>query len=73
MWGLSMPVEARSIDELEKFIKGKKVLECRVKRLGDIIKVKVRTKKYLYTLKVDSNEKLDEVLKRLGVDNVIEV
>lgn len=28
-------------------------IECRVKRSGDIVKIKLRTKKMLYTLKVD--------------------
>ncbi len=41
------------VDE-EKFIKlSEHAVHCRVKRLKDVVKLKLRTKKTLYTYKVD--------------------
>ncbi|HDM45301.1 hypothetical protein DRO47_05475 [Candidatus Bathyarchaeota archaeon] len=66
---ITMPAE---IFDLEEFIRISKRAEyCRIKRLGDIVKLKLRTRRRLYTLKVESN-KLDEVLKRIEC-KVVEV
>ncbi|MBD3172554.1 hypothetical protein GF326_08785 [Candidatus Bathyarchaeota archaeon] len=58
-----MPVE---IKDKEKFIElSEKANECRIKRNKDNIKLKLRTEKYLYTLKIESSE-ADEVTDRLN-------
>ncbi|MEM2026362.1 MAG: 50S ribosomal protein L38e [Candidatus Bathyarchaeia archaeon] len=57
-----MPAE---IFDVEKFIElSEKAYHCRVKRLKDVVKLKLRTPKMLYTLKVDPS-KAEEVLKRI--------
>jgi len=33
-----------------------KAQECRVKRLGDVTKLKLKTSRYLYTIKLDPDE-----------------
>ena len=49
-----MPVEIKDLSKLDEIIA--KATECRVKRIGDIVKMKFRTKKTLYTIKVSVNE-----------------
>ncbi len=57
-----MPSEI--LDE-ESFVRLSEVaLECRVRRSGDSVKLKLRTPRRLYTLKVSSS-KAEEILKRL--------
>lgn len=57
-----MPEE---IFDVERFVKlSESASECRVKRLGDYVKLKLRTKRRLYTLKVEA-DKVDEVLRRV--------
>ncbi len=46
-------------------------MECRVKRSLDVVKLKLRTPKRLYTLKVKV-ERADDVLRRLKCE-VVEV
>ena len=46
-----MPKELKDVD---KFIElSSKATECRVKRVKETVKLKLRTIRYLYTLKVD--------------------
>ena len=62
-----MPVE---INDKEKFIElSKNATECRVKKNKDNTKLKIRTGKYLYTIKLDPKE-ADEVVGKLGCPTV---
>jgi large subunit ribosomal protein L38e len=67
-----MPVELYSLDEALKV--APKAIECRVKRTtrDGKAKVKLRTKRYLYTLKVDPSQ-VDDVISKLGCKNVVDV
>jgi hypothetical protein len=59
---ITMPKE---IFDRERFIElSENAEECRVKREGDVTKLKLRTSIYLYTLKLDSDE-ADEVIDEL--------
>lgn len=52
--------------DIEAFVKlSAHASECRVKRLGEVVKLKLRTKRRLYTIKLPS-EKAEEVLKKLN-------
>jgi len=67
-----MPIE---IYDKEEFIAiSERAIECRVKKLEDegIAKVKARTKKKLYTIKVKLDE-LDDFLKKLKCKNIVEI
>ncbi len=64
-----MPIEVHSKEEFMKI--AERASECRVKRLGSVVKLKLRTKKYLYTLKVKPEE-ADEILKNIKV-KIVEV
>ena len=62
MWVKSMPSE---IFEPEKFIEISGRAEyCAVKRLKDVVKLKLRTPKRLYTLKIEP-AKAEEIIKKL--------
>jgi len=67
-----MPVELYSLDEALKV--APRAIECRVKRTtrDGKAKVKLRTKRYLYTLKVDPSQ-VDDVVSKLGCKNVVDV
>jgi large subunit ribosomal protein L38e len=67
-----MPVELYSLDEALKV--APKAIECRVKRTtrDGKAKVKLRTKRYLYTLKVDPSQ-VDDAVSKLGCKNVVDV
>jgi len=53
------------IFDIEKFVEISERAEyCAVKRLKDVVKLKLRTSKRLYTLKVDPS-KAEEVIKKL--------
>ncbi|MGA2461092.1 MAG: hypothetical protein ABSF82_06700 [Candidatus Bathyarchaeia archaeon] len=55
-----MPSE---LTDTEEFVKiSERATECRVKRLKDIVKLKLRTPRQLYTIRVDPN-KAAELLK----------
>jgi len=57
-----MPTE---IIDTENFLKiAERATECRVKRLKDIVRLKLRTSKQLYTIKVDP-EKAADLLKQI--------
>lgn len=62
-----MPVELKSKEEFLKI--AERAEECRVKKLKDTAKLKLRTKRYLYTLKVKLEE-VDELLERVKNLNV---
>jgi len=57
-----MPTE---IFDVEKFIElSERARYCAIKRLRDVVKLKLRTPKMLYTLKVDPT-KAEEIIKRV--------
>ncbi|MHA1595345.1 MAG: hypothetical protein ACTSXJ_06815 [Candidatus Baldrarchaeia archaeon] len=58
-----MPKEIKSVEEFLEI--AKRASECRVKRLGDIVKLKLRTRRYLYTLKTDPAT-AEELLKKIS-------
>jgi hypothetical protein len=49
-----MPQEIKDLSKLDAIIA--QSTECRVKRIGDMVKMKFRTKKKLYTIKVSVSE-----------------
>mgnify|MGYP000333042485 FL=1 len=57
-----MPVEIKDVEEFVKI--SEKAEYCAVKRLKDVVKLKIRTPRMLYTLKVKPSQ-TDEVLKKL--------
>lgn len=57
-----MPKEVKDVDEFLRL--SEKADFCLVKRKKEEAKLKLRTKKYLYTLKV-SPDKVDEILKNV--------
>ena len=57
-----MPVEIKDVDEFVEI--SEKAEYCAVKRLKGIVKLKLRTPRILYTLKV-APSKTEEVLKKL--------
>jgi len=62
----------RQIFEEEKFLKlAEFAVHCRVKRVKDSVKLKLRTKKHLFTLKT-SPESAERLLKQISCE-VIEL
>jgi len=62
-----MPAE---ITDAEEFVRiSERAEECRVKRLEDVVKLKLRTPGRLYTIKLNA-EKAAEVLKQLKCEVV---
>jgi len=57
-----MPTEVNDSDEFLRL--SERATECRVKRLQDIVRLKLRTSKQLYTIKVDP-QKAAEMLKQI--------
>ncbi|HJX23602.1 MAG TPA: 50S ribosomal protein L38e [Candidatus Bathyarchaeia archaeon] len=57
-----MPREINNVDEFIKL--SEKAEICRIRKYDDIVRLKLRTRKVLYTLKVEP-AKLDEVVKKL--------
>ncbi|MGB9729539.1 MAG: hypothetical protein ACP5GU_01060 [Thermoprotei archaeon] len=57
-----MPVEI--FDEKEFLEIAKRAKECRVKRSGDVVKLKLRTSSKLYTYKI-SPEKAENLIKQI--------
>jgi len=58
----TMPAE---VTDTEEFVRiSTRAVECRVKRLRDIVKLKLRTPSELYTIKVDP-DKAAEMLKQI--------
>jgi hypothetical protein len=64
-----MPSEITNLDQFVSLSEG--ALECRVKRAKDIVKLKLRTPRQLYTYKVKV-DRADDVLRRLKCE-VVEV
>lgn len=57
-----MPAE---MTDAEEFVRvSERASECRVKRLKDVVKLKLRTQRQLYTLRVDP-EKAADLLKQV--------
>jgi len=53
------------ITDAEEFVRvSERASECRVKRLKDVVKLKLRTQRQLYTLRVDP-EKAADLLKQI--------
>jgi ferritin-like protein len=62
-----MPSE---ISDVEEFVRiSERAEECRVKRLEDVVKLKLRTPGKLYTIRLDA-EKAADVLKQLKCEVV---
>ncbi|MHA1626502.1 MAG: hypothetical protein ACTSVF_05445 [Candidatus Asgardarchaeia archaeon] len=57
-----MPREVSSAEEFLEILP--RALECRIKRSKDAVKLKLRTKRYLYTYKTTSEE-AEELLKEV--------
>jgi len=57
-----MPTEIKDIDEFVKL--SEKAEYCTVKRLKDLAKLKLRTSRMLYTMKINQS-RIEEVLKKL--------
>jgi len=58
----------KEIFDEEKFIELAEFgIHCRVKRIRDVVKLKLRTKKYLYTLKTDPST-AESLLKQINCD-----
>lgn len=60
--GYNMPSEIANTEEFVKI--SERASECRVKRLKDIVKLKLRTASRLYTIRLDP-DKAAEVLKQV--------
>ena len=58
--------------DLDSFLKlAEKVESCKVKRVGDVVKLKLRGSNQLYTVKISKN-KAEEIIKKLPC-KVVEV
>jgi len=58
----------REIFDEEKFVElSEYAVHCRVKRLKEIVKLKLRTKKILYTFKVDP-QTAERILRNISCD-----
>ena len=57
-----MPIEVADTEEFLKM--SERATECRVKRLKDIVRLKLRTPRQLYTIKVEPG-KAAEMLKQI--------
>jgi large subunit ribosomal protein L38e len=67
-----MPIEVK---DLNMFLEiAKRAKECRIKRVrkSDVVKIKARTRRYLYTFKT-TREKLDEIISKLNCPKIIDV
>lgn len=62
-----MPTQTSDIEEFVRI--SERAEECRVKRLEDVVKLKLRTPSRLYTIKLNAEEAA-EVLKRLKCEVV---
>jgi len=62
-----MPKEIHNIEEIDKIVP--RTIEVRVKKHKDFVKVKFRTKSYLYTVKLSDKEAeaLLEKIKELNI------
>jgi len=65
-----MPIEIRDKDRFVEM--SERAIECRVVRGENIGKVKARTSKYLYTIKVGLAD-LNDFLKKLKCKKIVEI
>jgi LSU ribosomal protein L38E len=67
-----LPIFLKDLEEFKKV--AEKAVECRVVRdkKRNVGKLKARTKRYLYTYVVPL-EKLDEVVKNIKCNNIVEI
>ena len=67
-----MPVEVTNLELFAEI--ARRAVECRVKRVrkSNVVKVKARTKRYLYTYKT-TEDKLQEVLSKIQCKQVVDV
>jgi len=67
-----LPIFLKDLEEFKKV--AEKAIECRVVRdkKRNVGKLKARTKRYLYTYVVPL-EKLDEVIKSVKCNNIVEI
>jgi len=62
----------KEIFDEDKFLElSNYAFHCRVKRIKDIVKLKLRTKKYLYTYKTDPTS-AERILRNIGCE-IIEI
>ncbi|MCD6096312.1 MAG: 50S ribosomal protein L38e [Thermoprotei archaeon] len=62
----------KEIFDKNEFIKlSERAIECRVKRGRDYVKLKLRLKRYLYTIKVKPEE-ADELLRQIKCSRIVE-
>jgi len=64
---VELPKEIFDPDEFSKL--SENASECRVKKLGDTTKIKLRTKRYLYTISLETSE-AEELLKNIKCPKV---
>jgi len=64
-----MPKEITDPDELLRL--SEKAIEARIKRLKDIVKIKIRTPTHLYVMKAEPSV-AEEILKRVRC-NIVEI
>ncbi len=64
-----MPAEVSSLEDFLAI--SERARECRVVRLGDVVKLKLRTKRRLYTIKLPASE-ASEVLSKIKC-SIVEV
>ncbi len=62
-----MPIEIHDVEKLDEIVP--KTLEVRVKKHRDFVKVKFRTKRYLYTIKL-SDKEADALLEKIKELNI---
>ncbi|MGB9659740.1 MAG: hypothetical protein ACPLY9_04375 [Nitrososphaerales archaeon] len=60
-----MPKQILNIEDFKKLLE--KAVECRVLRMGDKAKLKLRTKKMLYVF-ITSKEEADKILKDIKIE-----
>lgn len=67
-----MPVEVTDLERFKEI--ASRAVECRVKKQkkGDIVKIKARTKRYLYTIKVPA-DKAEEIVSQLQCKKIVYV
>ena len=62
----------KTIQDVKEFLEiSKRATECRIKRIKDAVKLKLRTKRALYVLKIEPNE-AEAVIKKINCE-IIEI
>jgi len=67
-----VPVEVTNLELFAEI--AKRAIECRIKRVrkSNVVKVKARTKRYLYTYKT-TEDKLQEVLSKIQCKQIVDI